>query len=427
MSVDISAWGAVLLHPVEALSADGVRARAEASGLSAGKVEVFGWLLEIAAQAAEAAEGMDLPSGSGMILRGGTSAQLRMPQGRERVSGDVDVLLRGSLEDAERLVEALNDRFAPCRPFLDFVELNRTERPIGDFKAWRCFVPRQFGGVRPEQQDDPGRAILFEVHAIGDEKPPPAAPLAGVAFGLALTSDVTVAGLTTGALIGDKLDCLAAGLPIGIEEPKYDKHARHIYDVIQLRDSGPLTAPMLQDAALAVRYFTRRDARVREVEQHSPEETMLTAERFLITWGWPQPQVSSSDGRFAKAQSFEQYVPSEQRTSKLGWSLRALRAALIARAVREAFDDSDRATEAHRAREAAVERIAKARPEQLAVLAGQLVQRQMPEAPHPERKAARVALLPKRPARGQAERLALLAVLHDLTLDEDREVAAGLP
>lgn len=52
MSIDISAWEPVLLHSVEALSADGIQARAEASGLAAEKVEVFGWLLEIAADAA---------------------------------------------------------------------------------------------------------------------------------------------------------------------------------------------------------------------------------------------------------------------------------------------------------------------------------------------------------------------------------------
>jgi hypothetical protein len=416
VSVDVAAWESVLLHPVEALSADGIRVRAEASGLAPEKVEVFGWLLEIAAQAADVAEGMDLSSDGAMILRGGTSAQLRMPQGRERVSGDVDVLLRGSLQDAERLIEALNERFARCRPFLHFVELDRTQRPIGEFKAWRCFVPRQFGGARPEQEDDPGRAILFEVHAIGDEQPPPVAPLSGgVAFGLALTGDVEVAGLTTGALIGDKLDCLAAGLPIGIEEPKYDKHARHIYDVVQLKDAGPLTAPTLREAALTVGYFTRRDARVRDVEQHTPEETMLAAERFLITWGWPQPQIGSSDGRFAKAQGFEQYVPNDQRTSKLGWTLRALRTALIARAVRDALDDPDLAIHAYRTREAAVARIVKAPADQHAELAEQLVALRMPQLPARTRKSALVALLPKRPTHAQIERLALLAVLHDLT------------
>lgn len=174
---------------------------------------------------------------------------------------------------------------------------------------------------------------------------------------------------------------------------------------------------MLQDAALAVRYFTRRDARVRAVEQHSPDNTMRTAERFLITWGWPQPQVKSTDGRFVKAQSFEQYVPSDQRTSKLGWSLRALRAALLARAVREALDDPAASIDAHRARVVAVERLMQAAPDEHTARARQLVELNLPNASHRDRKAAVAAVLPKRPVQAQIERLALLAVLHDLATD----------
>jgi hypothetical protein len=300
--VDVRAWAEVLLHDAEAFTVEGIEARAEQLGEGTDKVEIFAWLLEISAQASEAVGDIIDSDENALILRGGTSAQLRVGEGRQRTSGDVDVLLRGTLEDAERLIDALNERLAPCAPFLQFEELVRTEKPIDKFRAWRCFAPRQFAQARPGQEDEPGRTILFEVHAIEDDDPPPAAPLSGSAFGLALQQEL--AALTEGALMGDKLDCLAPN-SIGIEDGRYDKHARHIYDITMLRETHPINEQRLRDAAMAVTYFTRRDAVVRSYAAVSPAATMLDAEQFLAVWGWPAGGGSPIKDQIDRARGFE--------------------------------------------------------------------------------------------------------------------------
>lgn len=348
---DITEWAPILLHDVDAFAKEGIEERAKALSAPVDRVEVFAWLLEIAAQAAEAAEQTDGAGRGVLILRGGTSTQLRVGEGRQRGSADVDALFRGSVDGITRLIEAMNARLAPCAPFLQFTEFVRTERAIPKFKAWECFIPRFTGSPAFGHEEDPGRQVLLEIHAIEDDEPPPFAQLAGTGFGVVLSSD-RVDALTAGALMGDKLDCLSPPSPIGIDAEKYDKHARHIYDLTMLLDTTPVDAKVLKDASKTVVYFTRRDAELRDYEPISPEDTMRNAERFLTTWGWPkQPASTPTTDQLDRARSFEQNVPAAQRAGAPQWAMRALRAGLLARAVRETIEASaDEAAARHQRR-----------------------------------------------------------------------------
>lgn len=73
---------------------------------------------------------------------------------------------------------------------------------------------------------------------------------------------------------------------------------------------------------------------------------------------------------------------------------------------------------AYHASEADVAQITNAPPEQHAALAQRLVEQRIPDTK--ARKTALVTLMPKRPAAAQIERLALLAVLHDINLPADQ-------
>ncbi len=403
IELDIQGWADLLVHPWETFTAEDIQRRAEELGHTPERVEIFTWLLEVASQLTMLAE-VDADSEGNLILRGGTTSQIRVGDDRARTSADVDGFFHGDEQAISELFAQFNDKMKRCAPFLQFEASPRTEKPLKKFTAWRAFVPRLHGSPRPEGAADPGRALLVELHLLDPDEEPPNERLRGAVFGVSIDSQA----LTFGALLGDKLDCLAVGEPIAIDRPAYEKHARHLYDLTMLCETGSIDEHVLNDAVQGVEFFVGRHSGLEGYENRGVAKTMAAAREFLCEWGWPGGAGSKLDDHLTKAQSFQQNAPVSQRADAVGWRIRALKAALLAQAIEDAVADPETAAASYH------ERLALGDPDSKApaALIPQVVEALITQGGAPSaRKQFKQQLLPNRAGPKYHQRLALFAVL----------------
>jgi hypothetical protein len=315
----------LLNHPIDFFKQEHIQQRAAKSEQSPERVENMSWLVEVANH-------IFASLNEHIVLRGGTLSQAKVGDAKARTSADIDGLFCGRREDLEAAISDFNNKFKEAAPFLQFKSFDRTEKPMAGLLVWHCYIPQNIGSRPPSKAGAPGRILALELHVLGGKELPPNEVLNTEIFEMKLENGQ---GLTLGALLADKLNCLAIGQTIALPEDEHQKQTRQIYDLSMLSEVNPITDEVLKDAAKSVAYFTEYHSASQGHDVPEPANVMSAASAFLSEWGWPKNvSASPSKGKLKSAQDYSGNIPHKFRTNDQGWGVRALRLAILAEAIK---------------------------------------------------------------------------------------------